>query len=178
MKRYRLLLLLIVIISAATGGWYLSGPEKKSPTYNLLTVGSVAPDFQLVDTKGEVRSLSSEHGKVVLVNFWATWCPPCKAEMPSMEELYRNYGSGNFEILAINVDDDGPAVMPAFLQEYSHTFPILFDSEFQARTLYGVSMFPETFIVDKNGIIGRKIVGAIDWTSPQVLSYLNSLMKD
>ena len=178
MQRYRLLLLLIVIIFAAAGGWYLSGPEKKSTGYNLLTVGSTAPDFQLVDTKGEVRSLSSERGKVVLVNFWATWCPPCKAEMPSMEELYRNYGSGKFEILAINVDDAGPAVVSGFLQENPHTFPILFDSEFQARTLYGVSRFPETFIVDKNGIITNRIVGAIDWTSPQMLSYLNSLLKD
>ena len=116
-------------------------------------------------------------GKVVLVNFWATWCPPCKAEMPSMEELYLNYGSDNFEILAINVDDDGQAVMPDFLKENPHTFPILFDSDFQARTLYGVSMFPETFIVDKDGIITKKLIGAIDWTSPQMLSYLNSLMR-
>ena len=98
------------------------------------------------------------------------------AEMPSMEELYGHYGAGKLEILAINVDDDGPAAMPGFLQENPHTFPILFDTDFQARTLYGVSMFPETFIVDQNGIIVKKIVGAIDWTSPQMLNYLNSLM--
>ena len=177
MKRYRLLLVMVVIIVAAAGGWYLSAPVKKSTGYRLPTIGSVAPDFQLVDINGQVRSLSAERGKVVLVNFWATWCPPCKAEMPSMEELYHNFGNGSLEILAINVDDDGPAVMPDFLQENPHTFPIVFDTEFQARNLYGVSMFPETFIVDKNGIITRKLIGAIDWTSPQILSYLNTLMK-
>ncbi len=178
MKRFRLLLVVVVVIIAAAGGWYLSGPEKRIKAYGLPTIGSAAPDFQLVDTAGAVRSLSAERGKVVLVNFWATWCPPCKAEMPSMEELYRNYGGSNFEILAINVDDDGPAVMPGFLKDNPHTFPILFDSEFQARTLYGVAMFPETFIVDKNGIIKRKLIGAIDWTSPQMLDYINLLMKD
>ena len=178
MKRNRLFFMVVVVIIAVAGGWYLSAPVKTSTTaYNLPTIGSAAPDFQLVDTEGEVRSLSAERGKVVLVNFWATWCPPCKAEMPSMEELYLNHGSGNFEILAINVDDNGPDVMPGFLKENPHTFPILFDSEFQARTLYGVSMFPESFIVDKNGIITRKLIGAIDWTSPQMLSYLNSLMR-
>ena len=178
MKHFRLLLVVVVVIIAAAGGWYMSGPEKKSTSsYSLPTIGSTAPDFQLVDTAGEVRSLSSMRGKVVLVNFWATWCPPCKAEMPSMEELYLNYGNGNFEILAINIDDDGPAVMSDFLKENPHTFPILFDSEFQARTLYGVSMFPETFVVDKGGIITKKLIGAIDWTSPQMLSYLNSLMR-
>ena len=177
MKRSRLFLIAIVVIIAAAGGWYLSEPEKKKVAYTLPTIGSVAPDFQLVDTNGTMRSLSAERGKVVLVNFWATWCPPCKAEMPSMEELYQNYSRGNFEIFAINVDDDGPAVMPAFLAKTPHTFPILFDTDFQARTLYGVDMFPETFIVDRNGIISRKIVGAIDWTSPPMLSYLNALME-
>ena len=177
MKRYRLLLMVVVVIIAAAGGWYLSEPEKKFKAYSLPTIGSAAPDFQLVDTTGGVRSLSAERGKVVLVNFWATWCPPCKEEMPSMEDLYLDFGGSNFEILAVNVDDDGPAVMPGFLKDNPHTFPILFDTEFQARTLYGVSMFPETFIVDKNGIITRKIIGAIDWTSPKMLSYLNSLLK-
>ena len=177
MKRYRLLLMVAVVIIAAAGGWYLSEPEKRFKAYSLPTIGSVAPYFQLVDTTGGVRSLSAERGKVVLVNFWATWCPPCKEEMPSMEDLYLDFGGSNFKILAINVDDDGPAVMPGFLKDNPHTFPILFDTEFQARTLYGVSMFPETFIVDKNGIITRKIIGAIDWTSPKMLSYLNSLLK-
>jgi peroxiredoxin len=178
MKNSRIFLLIIVVVIAAAGGWYLSEPQQRSTSFALPTVGSQAPDFQLVDTQGNIRSLAAERGKVVLVNFWATWCPPCKAEMPSMEELYLNFGQGNFEILAINVDDNGPEVMPGFLKKNPHTFPILFDTAVQARTLYGVSMFPETFIVDKNGIIVRKVIGAIDWISPQVLSELNSLMKD
>jgi peroxiredoxin len=178
MKNSRIFLLLAVIFIAAVGGWYFSGSQQQTTPFSLPTIGSQAPDFQLVDTDGKTRSLAAERGKVVLVNFWATWCPPCKAEMPSMEELYLKYGQGNFEILAVNVDDNGPGVMPAFLAKTPHTFPILFDTDFQARTLYGVSMFPETFIVDKNGIIVKKVIGAIDWTSPQVLSELNSLMKD
>lgn len=178
MKRFRLLLFIVVVVIAAAGGWYLSTPEKNSSSASLSPmIGTFAPDFQLTDTSGAVRSLSAEQGKVVLVNFWATWCPPCKAEMPSMEELYQLKDQDNFEIFAINTDDNGPTIMPAFLQENPHSFPILFDSEFQARNLYGVSMLPVTFVVDKNGVIANKIIGAVDWTSPHMLNFLDSLKK-
>lgn len=178
MKNSRIFLILVVVAAAVVAGWYFSGSEKQTTSFSLPTVGSEAPDFELIDTDGNVRTLSGVRGKVVLVNFWATWCPPCKAELPSMEELYRNYGKGDFEILAINIEDNGPAIMPAFLQNNPHTFPVLFDPELKAQRLYGVSMFPETFIVDKQGIIFKKVIGAIDWTSPKMLSDLNSLMKD
>jgi len=178
MNKYRPYIFALIILTAAAAGWYLSGSDEQSLSSRLPTVGAQAPDFQLPDTNGLLRSLSSERGKVVLVNFWATWCPPCKIEMPSMEELYRNYGKGNFEILAINVDDNGQTIMPGFLNKNPHTFPILFGTQSQAATLYGVSMFPETFIVNKEGIIVQKVVGAIDWVAPKVLSELNALMKE
>jgi peroxiredoxin len=178
MKKNYIFLVVIIIVIVAVGGWYLSGSKQPSSALRLPTVGSQAPDFQLVDTRGEIHTLKDLRGKVVLVNFWATWCPPCRAEMPSMEDLYRTYGQDDFEILAINVDDNGPEVMPGFLKKTPHTFPILFDTEFQAQNLYGVSMFPETFIVDKNGVIVKKVIGAIDWTAPKILNELKFLIED
>ena len=139
----------------------------------IASAGEFKTDFAAAQAE------AARDKKSMLVIFTGSdWCPPCKAEMPSMEELYSNYGTGKFEILAVNVDDDGPEVMPGFLQEHPHSFPIVFDTDFQARTLYGVSMFPVTFIVDQKGVIAKKIIGAIDWTSPQMLSYLNALMGD
>jgi len=140
-------------------------------------IGQPAPDFTLKAADGRSITLSSLRGKVVLVNFWATWCPPCREEMPSMEELYKNYAPGGLELLAINVEEDGPQIMPEFLRENPHTFPVLFDVDEVVRERYGVFQFPETFVIDREGIIVDKVIGAIDWTSPKVLSEMNRYLR-
>ena len=157
----------------------LTGCEKsENVVEQVAKVGSAAPDFELIGQDGHSYRLSSLRGKVVLVNFWATWCPPCRAEMPSMDELYRNYSKGPFEMLAINVEENGPEAVAAFSRENQHTFPVLFDQDATVQRLYGVYKFPETFIINKDGIIVEKVVGAIGWTEPDVLSYLNKLIRE
>lgn len=148
-------------------------PQPKS--HDTLTPGKVAPDFTLPDMEGKEITLSALRGQVVLVNFWATWCPPCRQEMPSMEELYQQLKPHGVELLAINIEANGPKVVADFLTDRSHSFPILFDQKAQVQHLYHVSRFPETFIVDRNGNIAEHVVGAIDWMQPDVVNYLRSL---
>ncbi|MDY0211453.1 MAG: TlpA disulfide reductase family protein [Desulfuromonadaceae bacterium] len=135
----------------------------------------VAPDFTLTDMQGKEVTLSDLRGQVVLVNFWATWCPPCRQEMPSMEVLYQQLRTHGVELLAINIEENGPKAVTDFLANKSHSFPILFDQDARVQRLYHVSRFPETFIIDRNGNIVEHVVGAIDWMQPSVVDFLRSL---
>lgn len=154
-----------------------AGCNERSESVAKVAIGKPAPDFTLQTVDGRSITLSSLRGKVVLVNFWATWCPPCREEMPSMEEMYRNYAPGGLELLAINTDDNGPLVLPDFLKANPHTFPVLMDADAKIQNRYGVFQFPETYVVDRNGIVIDKVIGAIDWTAPPVLTELNRLLK-
>ncbi|WP_455370555.1 peroxiredoxin family protein [Petrachloros mirabilis] len=139
--------------------------------------GQVAPDFRLRDMNGQMVSLSDFRGKVVLLNFWATWCGPCRVEMPAMEELYRQYPRKDFEILAVSTDAQGVAVTRPFQQENKLTFPILHDADFRVGLSYGARTLPMTFMVDRNGIVRQQIFGARDWGAPEAHQLLQILMK-
>lgn len=136
-----------------------------------------APDFSLRTVAGDAVSLSDFRGKVVLLNFWATWCPPCKAEMPSMEAVYQMLKDEGLVILAVNAEPNGARVVPAFLEKNPYTFPILLDDQGVVQQLYGVYKFPETFIIRKDGTIDDRVIGAIDWAHPEAIDYFKSLLK-
>ncbi|MHB8483288.1 MAG: peroxiredoxin family protein [Nitrospiria bacterium] len=133
----------------------------------MAKVGFTAPDLRLKNIKGDIISLDSLRGKIVLVNFWATWCAPCRSEMPSMEELYRSFDRRNFEILAISSDEDGLRSVKPFQEEYQFSFPILIDETLLINDLYGVSSIPTSMIVDRKGIITNRFFGAVDWNDPR-----------
>ena len=132
----------------------------------VVKVGEEAPNFQLRDLDGNMVSLSQLRGKVVLVNFWATWCGPCRIEMPAMERLYRSYSRKDFEILAVSTDPQGTAVTRPFQQEMGFTFPILHDAEYRIGLMYGARSLPMTFMVDRQGVVRQKVPGARDWGGP------------
>ena len=146
---------------------------------NLTTVkvGDEAPNFQLRDLAGNMMSLSQFRGKVVLLNFWATWCGPCRVEMPAMEQLYRTLSRREFEILAISTDAQGAAVTRPFQRAMGFTFPILHDEEYRVGFIYGARSLPLTFMVDRQGVIRKKIFGARDWDSPEARELIQILMK-
>ncbi len=169
-------LIVVIIVVLIGGAFYVStrpGQDQNRP----VAQGDTAPNFQLEDTKGNKVSLADLRGKVVLVNFWATWCPPCKEEMPSMERLNEVMGGSDFVILAINVEKNGRTVVPDFLKRTPYTFPILFDDKSVVQDLYGVFKFPETFIVRKDGVVDKKVIGSIDWSSTSTISYFKTLAK-
>ena len=139
--------------------------------------GFPAPDFTFPDLKGQQISLSGHRGKVVLVNIWATWCPPCRQEMPSMQKLYERFQGEDFEILAVSIDSIGREAVAPFMQSLSLTFPALLDPKEDIRTLYKITGVPESFIIDKGGIVVEKIIGPIDWATPQAFQFFQDLIN-
>ena len=177
----RLVLIAIVLVSAGASLYlYLEPPSRSSATHapaKAAGVGDLAPDFQLEDTAGNRVALADLRGKVVLVNFWATWCPPCRAEMPSMEKLNQAMVGEDFVMLAINVEENGRDTVAAFLKQASHSFSVLLDEQGVVQNRYGVYRFPETFVITKAGIIDDKVIGAIDWAHPETIEYFKDLAK-
>ena len=142
---------------------------------SIVKAGDEAPNFRLRDMNGQFVNLSDFRGKVVLLNFWATWCGPCRVEMPAMEQLYRTYARKDFEILAVSTDPQGIAVTRPFQQEIGLTFPILHDADYQVGLTYGARSLPMTFMVDRQGI--HQIFGARDWAAPEAHQLIDMLMK-
>ena len=136
-----------------------------------------APDFTFPGLDGKKVSLSDYKGKVVLVNIWATWCPPCVKEMPSMEKLYRKFKGENFEILAVSIDETGLKAVAPFMEKTRLTFPALIDSKGTIKPVYRITGIPESFIIDKQGVLIKKIVGPVDWASPQVSRFFSNLIQ-
>jgi len=146
-------------------------------TRNAVTLGEPAPNFQLPDSKDHLMTLSDLHGKVVLLNFWATWCGPCRVEMPAMEQLYRMFSRKDFEILAVSIDAQGVAVTRPFQREYHLTFPILHDPDYRVGLMYGARSVPMTFLVDRQGVVRHQIFGARDWGASDAQQLVQMLMK-
>ena len=144
---------------------------------HAVRVGDEAPNFHLRDLDGNMTSLSQFRGKVVLLNFWATWCGPCRIEMPAMEQLYRTFSRGEFQILAVSTDPQGVAVTRPFQRKAGLTFPILHDTDMQIGLTYGARSLPMTLMVDRQGVVRQKIFGARDWDSPEARDLIQMLMK-
>ena len=144
---------------------------------NGVKLGEPAPNFQLRDLNGRLVTLSDLRGKVVLLNFWATWCGPCRVEMPAMEQLYRTFLRKDLEILAVSTDAQGAAVTRPFQQENHLTFPILHDADYRVGLTYGARSLPMTFMVDRQGVVRHQIFGARDWGAPEAQQLVQMLMK-
>ncbi|MEJ2024673.1 MAG: TlpA disulfide reductase family protein, partial [Deltaproteobacteria bacterium] len=142
-----------------------------------IRVGRPAPDFTFPDIEGNMISLSDYGNEVVLVNVWATWCPSCVEEMASMEKLYQQFKGENFEILAVSIDALGQKVVAPFMKTHRLTFPVLFDVKGSITTSYGTTGVPESFIVNKQGILVKKIIGPLNWSHPNVLSFFADLIR-
>ena len=143
----------------------------------VASVGKPAPDFDTVDLQGNVWSLSKLRGKVVFVNFWATWCAPCREEMPAMQRLYVKMPKDKFEMIAL-FNNDKSEVAKNFVAKLGITFPILSDEFNFAGTKYGLTGLPETFIVDKQGVIREKYIGPAEWDSPEFVSMLKKYINE
>jgi len=142
----------------------------------VATVGEPAPDFDTVDTKGNIWSLSKLKGQVVFVNFWATWCPPCRDEMPSMQRLYTMMPADKFKMLAL-FNNDKPAAVENFVAKLGLTMPILSDESNIIGARYGLTGLPETFIIDKQGVVREKFIGPAQWDSPENVEMLTKYIN-
>jgi peroxiredoxin len=144
--------------------------------FSPLETGRPAPNFTLPGLDGEMVSLSDHKGHVVLVNIWATWCPPCIDEMPSMEALYQELKDEDFEILAISIDAMGTETVAPFMKKNNLSFPALLDPEGTIKSVYQTTGVPESFIINKQGILVEKIIGPRNWADPSAVRYLRDLI--
>lgn len=148
------------------------------PSYNhgeASVAGSKAKPFSF-DLDGKQMQLSDFRGKVVVLNFWATWCPPCVDETQSLVALQKEIARRNATVLGVSIDDDAQAYQQ-FLQTYKIDFPTFRDPSEKIATAYGTHMWPETYIIGRDGRIARKFIGEQDWTSPEMTAYFNSLLS-
>ncbi|UCE51408.1 MAG: TlpA family protein disulfide reductase [Desulfobacterales bacterium] len=135
-----------------------------------------AQNFILKDLNGSEVSLEDYRGKIILINFWATWCLPCRIEMPSMEKLYTRFKNDGFTILAIDMQEDADSVK-AFKEKYKLNFPILLDSDGSVGQYYGVISIPTTYLVDREGYIIAGALGARDWAAENAFMLINQLLQ-
>jgi len=164
---------LIIIIAIASAALFLL-PEKK--VYEKIAeIGKPAPLFAYNDSNGKLWKLEEQKGKVVFINFWATWCTTCKAEMPSKETLYQTMKGRPFQMFGMLFRDD-PSNLPGYFRTQKVSLPTLISPDNEASKLYGITGVPETFIVDKNGIIVEKLVGPRSWDSPDMIAVIEKYL--
>jgi len=137
--------------------------------------GQSAKDFSFA-IDGKPMQLSDLRGKVVLLNFWATWCQPCVDEAPSLNALQKEIAPMGGTVLGVSVDDD-QAAYAQFLKTYNIDYPTYRDPSKQIPLSYGTTMYPETYVIDRDGRINSKIVGPQDWTSPAMMAYLDGVLR-
>ena len=140
-------------------------------------VGQPAPEFSLADLKGNAVRLANLKGKVVFVNVWATWCEPCRQEMPGMQKLYDTLAGNDFTMLAVNSDQTDRGVVERFVQTYKLTFPVLPDPDLQVAGRYKVTGYPETFVIDRNGTIVHHEIGPRHWDAPANVGAFKKLIE-
>ena len=145
--------------------------------YSPLKRGHSAPNFTFPGLDGKMVSLADYRGQVVLVNIWATWCPPCVDEMPSMEKLYQELKEEGFEILAVSIDESGSEAVGPFVTKHKLSFPVLLDPRGEIKALYQVTGIPESYIIDKKGIVVEKIVGPRNWAASGAIRYFRKLIQ-
>ncbi|MBI1921761.1 MAG: TlpA family protein disulfide reductase [Geobacter sp.] len=164
--------------SAERGGGQPVIRDTRSPSMQVAPVeGAMAPDLNVPDLSGKEVRLSDLRGKVVLLNFWASWCPPCREEMPSMEKLNKAMAGKPFQMLAVSIDEKGKNAVEAYSAKSGIKLPFYLDTEGKWSKLYGTTGVPETFIIAKNGVILKKIIGGLDWSHPEVSRFLEDAMK-
>jgi len=161
--KHRHPLLYLAILLAGAAWIWLSAAPAGTTTQGAIPAphaGFLAPDFSLTGLDGEQYTLSELRGQAVLLNLWASWCAPCRAEMPAMQSVYEDYREVGFIVLAVNAtNQDNIAAASAFASQYGLTFPILLDTSGNVSALYQLRALPSTFFIDRNGIIQEVVVG-------------------
>jgi peroxiredoxin len=152
---------------------------------DAVQLGSPAPEFTVTDLDGQEVTLDDYEGKVLLLNVWATWCAPCREEMPSMQALYESFDDRDFEILAISIDTEegepdaggrGGGDVRGFADDFGLTFPILRNPSGDIQTLYLTTGVPESFIVGRDGLIYKRLAGPTDWNADQHRTLIERLI--
>jgi len=172
---------IVILASLVSAGWMVR--DRFMP----VEVGTRAPGFVATDMSGQQVSLSDLAGSVVLLNVWATWCAPCREEMPSMQSLHDRFAGDGLRIVAVSIDSEStgrlrPATpggaVSSFVQQLGLTFDIWRDPEGEIQRVYRTTGVPESFLIDRNGAIVKKVIGATDWDSEANRDLIRMLLEN
>lgn len=166
----RITTVIVLLIFAAWVGYVLIAP---SGTVEGIAIGTMAPDFELKTTDGQTVKLSDYKGKPVMLNFFATWCPPCRAEMPALQAVYKEYEAQGFVILAVNLNESNLAI-DAFRDKLGLTFPIVVDKTDSVSRTYGIVPLPTSYFVGKDGKVVGKWTGEI--SKEKLVTYVKQMI--
>ncbi|HWA56769.1 MAG TPA: TlpA disulfide reductase family protein [Gemmatimonadales bacterium] len=171
-----------VFVGAVLAGLVLGGAALVwyTPDIEQVAVGAKAPNYRAMDlATGDTVAIRDHYkGHVTLVNIWATWCVPCKVEMPSMQRLYDSLSSRGFRIAAVSIDQEGPDVVRDFASSLKLTFDLLQDRKGDIQQAYQTTGVPESFLLDTTGVIMKRVIGAHDWASPVNIALIHRLLGD
>lgn len=167
---------IIIVAFAINSATIANAGISEKQTIDAVSAVKSAPDFSLRDIDDKIHKLSGYRGHVVAVNFWATWCPPCRKELPSMQKTYLALKKSGFRIIGVNVGEDWDTVT-SFLNNFSLTYPIVLDTDSSAMQKWNIIGLPTTFIVDKEGRIIYQIAGGRDWNDPAFRKKLKMIIK-
>ena len=166
----------LLLVPAVVPAAELTQNEIRAVGLQPLKEGTAIVDFELESLGGGKRTLSSFKGKVVFLNFWATWCGPCRQEMPSMERLYQRLKGKGLEIVAVNLQEDERSVRK-FVNEYKLSFPVLLDKTGRVGSMYGARSIPTTYIVDRKGYVVAGTIGTREWDTEEYVRFFERLLQ-
>jgi cytochrome c biogenesis protein CcmG/thiol:disulfide interchange protein DsbE len=169
------LILLIIIVAVVAAAFVTIKP---SQTLRIAQVGSKPQDFDLVSVNGNKIKLSDMRGSVVFVNFWATWCGSCVEELPSVDGLFKALsGNPSFKMATI-LFKDNISNASHYMKQNGYSFPVFLNPDESAARIFGITGVPETYIIDKKGVLRYKVLGPNDWASPQTIATLEAIIKE
>lgn len=176
MARARPLIIAAIVFSALLVLFF--GVKKEETKMPRAIVGLDAPELMVRDASGKSYTLKEMNGSVVFINFWATWCQPCREELPSIQTLYNQFrNERGFRMVTVLYRDDYQKAS-AYLKERNFELPVMIDDREKTARAYGVTGVPETYIVGKNGVLKDKVIGPADWGSPQAISRVSGMIKE
>ncbi|MEJ2696791.1 MAG: TlpA disulfide reductase family protein [Candidatus Sulfobium sp.] len=174
MKGKQIILLVLLVAGVAAIVLSLRQGRTKKPS----VVGLYAPDFHVTDFRtGKTIRSADFKGKVVFVNFWASWCSPCKEEMPSVDALYDEMRNNKDFVMITILYRDTPVNAVSYMKSKGYDFPVYSDPRGTSAGNFGVTGVPETYVIDKNGVLQKKMIGPDDWTSPEERQFISSLLR-
>ena len=173
-KKIAFLAVLFILTALFIAGYLVM--DRKTGN-KIIASGDLAPEFRLEKYDAGPVSLADLRGKVVMVHFWATWCPPCVEELPTLDRLHNSTLGKDFEMLAVGVDDEGAGTIVPFIRNNRLTLPVFFDPGGSVAKSYGTYKLPETYILDRAGVVRYKAIGPRDWTEPANIQALRNVIE-
>ena len=166
----------VIVLTGVASGGFAHDPLEHGFKLVTFEPPSIPPDFRLVDLNGEPAELGNYRNQYVLLNFWATWCPPCVAEMPALEQLFQRYRERGFVVVAVSSDVEGRSIVQPFIENLGVTFPVLLDPDGKVSATYGAKSLPVSFLLDRNGRVVAAAEGAREWYSESAIEALDEII--